>query len=392
MVAATKSYLSIPYKMYLDDLVLDVTGLPDINASSFVQISGRSFQNFKAIEHWGAELQSVNSSPHARCLLRIPFKDAPPLHPAHFFENYKAIERWAHHVSTGECGCPCSPPSVPPNPNCTLHIPFKTFADDFMSGRIGYLETRAREFDNLKAIERWAARFASGECACACGGGCTNTEYEELIDSFNPYSWWKGNDSTSPLLDYGSGGNNAGVTGGGGGTTFQVPGPGGSECGLAVEMGGNHFNTNVTIGSTQHYACMVTLNADSLATDKSPMANWNGTGQMIYATTGGALRQYHNTGFDLMNFTPTVGTWFHLLWGWNGIHKKGWVSGVSKVNSATTTGPGAGTTLYLGTYDNRVISIWNGDYQHMAVFLDGAADGILTNVNAADLASLALSS
>lgn len=388
---ANKSYLSIPYKMYLDGLVLDARGLPDTNSSSYPAIASQQFQNYKEIETWGNAFARLHSSPE-RCLLNIPFKDSPPLTPGHSFEAYKVIERWAYQVAIGACGCPCSPPVLPPNPNCLLHIPFKTIADDFLAGTINFLEARAREFDNFKAIERWANRFASGECACTCvPEECRDTEYRELIAAANPSAWWPMDDSGSPMHDESGNGETASLNPTGT-TDFQMPGPIGILCSYAIDIHlRGFFNTNISIGATQHYAIMVTFKADVAPSDLAVMATWDGpTGTMLYSQLGD-LQLYHNTTAYIPGYTMPLDTWVHALWGWDGATVSLWLDGVNMVSSATVTGPGTSGTLQIGTYDNRGISTWNGSLQHGVVFLDGDADAVLNDTDALAFAEAALS-
>lgn len=117
-------------------------------------------------------------------LLHIPFKDrllhlqlddeedrpVPQsfrLMADHDFDNLKEIERWAARWVTVLADDSSS--------GCRLHIPFK---DHLHIARDGIL-TRATQriiagqsFENYKVIERWAARIVSGECACGAPERC----------------------------------------------------------------------------------------------------------------------------------------------------------------------------------------------------------------------------
>lgn len=385
MTLANKSHLLIPHKSYLDSIEADEQGqliLSPLDAS-------HGFQNLSAIELWAGRFMRANSSP-SRCTLLIPFKSARPMHPEHSFENYKVMERWAYEVATG-CGCPCATPTTLPSASCTLQIPFKMVADDLAANRITLNIARSREFDNLKVIERWANRYASGECGCLC---CLDTDYQALITTFSPYDWWKCNDTGTPLVNYGSNvGNNAGVNGGGTGIEYLEPGPAGVVCSKAVNLNGrNFFYSGTGPTGTSHYACMMSVQTHSLLTDRPLFATWRANeGVMMYASTGGLWRQYHGATSYSMEI-PVVDRWYHLLWGWNGTKVLSWVNGVPSVNVSVTANPGTTqpSSWYIGTYDNRIISIPDATLQHVCLFLDSAADTILTDANAAALAALAV--
>lgn len=156
--------LFIPYKNRLEQLVRDFT---EANITRAVDQQG---QNLRAIEEWAHRWVDLVATPD-RCRLFIPYKDhareAWDISARQSFDNWKAIERWAFQVFSGECGCNCTN-ADPPADSCFLFIPHKdalaSITDPTNLSRLALVSEW--EFDNFKALERWAGRYASGECGC----------------------------------------------------------------------------------------------------------------------------------------------------------------------------------------------------------------------------------
>lgn len=154
----------IPHKMRLADVRLDADDNP--TPISMSQAATQDSNNLKAIERWANDWGKLNGSSD-KCYLNIPFKFSNSLDPEASFTNFKMIERWAAKVTNGECGCSCAP--VDPLPaKCRLHIPHKTVLGDWERRHISFSTAQSREFDNYKAIERWAQAYAAGVCGCTC--------------------------------------------------------------------------------------------------------------------------------------------------------------------------------------------------------------------------------
>lgn len=161
----TPTTLHIPFKDRLDALRRDFT-LPGIERAQVDQLA-----NMQSIEWWARDWMTLAESPD-RCILFIPHKDhsrqPQVISAAQSFDNFKAIERWGHDIVTGACGCNCTEAGADPPPaRCSLFIPFKDFLRDVdMTDEDQLAQAAAREFDNFKAIEQWADRYARGECGC----------------------------------------------------------------------------------------------------------------------------------------------------------------------------------------------------------------------------------
>lgn len=124
------------------------------------------FDNLKVIERWASQWMTLTSSAD-RCLLFIPHKEMDSLDGDQSYENFVTIERWARKIVTGECGCSCISDGMLPK-KCVLVIPYKTALRDYEQGVTTLIQAQEYEFDNYKMIERWANKFASGECQCPC--------------------------------------------------------------------------------------------------------------------------------------------------------------------------------------------------------------------------------
>jgi hypothetical protein len=155
--------LHIPYKERLNNLAVDLTD------EGITRAADQQYQNLKVVEWWAREWMSLAESP-SRCILHIPFKDHSN-HPQErsareSFENWKAIERWADKIADGSCGCNCSGATDPPD-RCRLRVPFKDCLTgaDLLDPDILRLVAEA-EFQNHKALELWANRYARAECGC----------------------------------------------------------------------------------------------------------------------------------------------------------------------------------------------------------------------------------
>lgn len=159
--------LFIPFKDRLTYVKLDADGHPDI--STVDRAIAEDSDNLRTIERWAAAFMGMTSSA-ARCELFIPHKATPTATSS--LDNFLAIERWAAKVSGGECGCSCGTTRAPER--CQLHIPYKDCLTDLeitsdgtmLPQRLAVAATR--EFDCYKAIERWANRWAVGDCGCVC--------------------------------------------------------------------------------------------------------------------------------------------------------------------------------------------------------------------------------
>lgn len=220
---------------------------------------------------------------------------------------------------------------------------------------------------------------------------CTDPAYRALIAARNPAAWWPMDDnggSGGDLADASGHGLHASLNPGDS-CNYLQPGPQGAPCSFAIEPSG-FFNTNVTIGASQHYAIMLTLRADGLPpSDKTPIGNWFTTGTMLY-TQFGDLQVYHGATAYVPGYTVPMGDWFHALYGWDGSIVSLWINGVNMLSAGTGSGPGVGDLLFIATYANRGISAWDGALQHGVVFLDGDADAILNDTEAALLAAAAM--
>lgn len=155
--------LFIPYKTRLGTLATDFTDL----AISLAQ--SQQFDNLKTIERWAAAWMSLATDAE-RCRLFIPFKDhstqPPDISAAQSFDNWKAIERWAYDVAAGGCGCGCAGATPPPD-RCRLFVPFKSHLLNVdLLDPLALTAAAEAEFDNYKVLERWANRYARGECGC----------------------------------------------------------------------------------------------------------------------------------------------------------------------------------------------------------------------------------
>lgn len=155
--------LHIPYKDRLETLAADFT------TPAIAQAQEEQYDNFKVIERWAHGWMTLTESP-LRCELFIPYKDhsrqPPGISAAQSFDNWKAIERWAYSISDGDCGCNCTSASEPP-PRCRLFVPWKDHLLNVELTDPEQLATAAaQEFDNFKALERWAFLFSSGTCGC----------------------------------------------------------------------------------------------------------------------------------------------------------------------------------------------------------------------------------
>lgn len=155
--------LFIPFKERLIRLAGNLTD------DGIARAIGEQFENFKAIETWAREWMTLTSS-SSKCQLFIPFKDHSRREPftsaSQVFDNFKVIERWASYIEAGDCGCNCEGVTPPPS-KCHLLIPFK----DALTG-VDMLDptqlavAAEQESYAFLAIERWANRYASGECGC----------------------------------------------------------------------------------------------------------------------------------------------------------------------------------------------------------------------------------
>lgn len=155
--------LFIPYKDRLIRLVDDFT------EPAIERAIDQSFDNFKTLERWAHGWMSLANSPD-RCQLFIPYRDhsrqSPETSAAQSFDNWKVIERWAYRVASGECGCSC-PGTTPPPDRCRLFVPHKDHLLDIDMTDLDALQLAAEaEFDNFKALERWANLYAAGDCGC----------------------------------------------------------------------------------------------------------------------------------------------------------------------------------------------------------------------------------
>lgn len=152
--------LFIPYKDRLERLAQDVTD------ASIVQAQDREFDNWKTVERWAHDWADTALAPE-RCRLFIPYKDhsrePPAISAAQSFDNWKAVERWAYLMAS-DCSCNCG--GTAPE-KCFLFVPFKAHLVDVDLIDRPQLDTAAaQEFDNFKTLERWANRYAAGECGC----------------------------------------------------------------------------------------------------------------------------------------------------------------------------------------------------------------------------------
>lgn len=251
MPYARGDFMDIPFKQWVDLLRLDEGG--EIDPASLALATGQVFDNYKEIERW-AQAFLLTTDP-SRCHLFIPFKELADLSitsAEHIFDSYKEVERWAHRVFKCECGC-ASLTALPDK--CHLFIPFKDCFVKWRAGDISLEELRSRDFDNWKAIERWAFLHYSGECCVVFGGTIYDSggyRYHEF-EGAGTYELVLCNTTVEYLVVAGGGGTRAGqqAAGGGGGggvlsgtTTgrgiFAVTvGAGGDNTGTATSQGGD---------------------------------------------------------------------------------------------------------------------------------------------------------
>lgn len=156
--------LYIPFK----DRLLQLT--EDFTDQGIARAQDMQFDNLKVIERWAESFMHDTLSAD-RCRLYIPFKDHAR-HPWAFgaresFDNWKQVERWAGYILDGSCGCNCGT-TERLGSRCQLFVPHKNALSvcsdptDLDSLRI----VATMEFDNYKALERWAELYAAGVCGC----------------------------------------------------------------------------------------------------------------------------------------------------------------------------------------------------------------------------------
>lgn len=159
--------LFIPHKDRLSRLADEFT-----EAGISVAIIAQ-FDNWKVIERWAESFMRDTLSPE-RCILTIPYKEhsAEPWEDSarQSFENWKAVERWAGYILDGSCGCNCGTTERLPA-RCQLFVPYKDALSMVTdpTDRWALEQAAEAEFDNFKALERWARAYAAGECACTHG-------------------------------------------------------------------------------------------------------------------------------------------------------------------------------------------------------------------------------
>lgn len=225
------------------------------------------------------------------------------------------------------------------------------------------------------------------------GPPCLDPAYRALIAARNPGAWWPMDDSSTTLADISGNGYHAGISGGGSTDQTGYPGPQGLPCSAAINFLGGFYYSGLVVGTTQHYALMTTVRSDILLQDDVALYGaWaSGSGMMMYISSADNLRLYHGATFWDVGLALPVGEWTHVLWGWNGSRVKTWINGVPYLDAAATGSQG--TPTYggnIGSYGDRGISVFDGQMQHMVVFLDGDADAILNDTDAALLAAAAM--